>query len=74
MNSVIFSGIGFLKAHLIYRSRVAASHTRPPRTVAYALQELLKEELERLQKQQIIVPWAWMRHKNGAIALSWGLN
>ena len=30
--------------------------------VAYALQGLLKEEMERLQRQQIIVPPGWMRH------------
>ena len=31
-------------------------HQAPPRRVSYALQVQLKEELDRLQKQQIIVP------------------
>ena len=39
-----------------YRVRIATSHTRcPSKRVVYVLQEPLKEELDRLQKQQIIM-------------------
>ena len=39
-----------------------------PEMVAYALLEPLKEELERLQGKQVIVPLALMRHLNGVTA------
>ena len=45
-----------LKTHLVYRSNMTSSHTRHPSIVACVLQESLMEDLERLQKQQIIVP------------------
>ena len=52
---MFFPGIGCLKAHLVYRSRMTISYTRCSKGVAYALQEPLKAELERLKQHQIIV-------------------
>ena len=56
MNSLMYSPEkDAFKPHLVYRWRMAASHTRCLQRVAYALQESPKEELQRLQKQWILV-------------------
>ena len=56
-SSDVFQELYVLEACSLYRPRTTAGHTRcPPRRVAYALQEPLKGELERLQREQIIVP------------------
>ena len=52
-----FSGIGCFEG--IFKLQVrkgSCPYQAPPRRLAYALQEPLKEELNRLHKQQIIVP------------------
>ena len=57
MSSVIISGTGCFEG--IFSLQVKDSsqpNQEPPRRVVYALQEPQKEELERPQKQQIIIP------------------
>ena len=43
----------------------------PPRHVAYALQKSFKEELEHMQKMDIIAPLGVDKHRNGATTLWW---
>ena len=58
MNSTkCFGAKAFWRVHSVCRLKIAVNHMIcPPRKMAYALQEPLKEELVRLQRQQIIVP------------------
>ena len=44
-----------MKAHLAYRSRMAAGHTRCSQKSRITLQKPLKAETERIKNQQIIV-------------------
>ena len=54
--SNIFTGIGsFYGTFKLLVGEGSCPYQGPPKRVASALQESLKEELERLQKQQIIV-------------------
>ena len=43
----------------------------PPSCVAYALQKQFKEELEKLQRQDIIALFGMIRQRSGATALFW---
>ena len=55
----VFSGIGCFKGTFKLKLREASwLNQAPQRRMTYAFHELLKEELEKLQKQQIIVPLA----------------
>ena len=49
--------LGVLKAHSLYSSsQISKPYKAPPRHVAYALKKPFKEELEWLQKMDIIAP------------------
>ena len=53
------SEIGCFEGIFIFQVKVGSwPYKAPPRRVVYALQESLKEDLDWLQKQQIIVPLA----------------
>ena len=57
MNSVIFSGIGcFEETSILQVKEGIQPYQVPPRRIACSLQKPLKEELEMLQRQQVIVP------------------
>ena len=46
--------LGVLMSHFHCRQSQKVNNTKPPGCVAYALQKPFKEELERLQQQDII--------------------
>ena len=53
----LFSGIGCFRGIFSFQVKDGSHlYQAPPRRIAYALQKPLKEELEQLQKQQIIAP------------------
>ena len=71
MSSVMFfiQWKAALKESPQYMSKKAVCHIRhPQRMLAYTLQEPLNGDLERLQRQQVIVLLALMRHLNGVTA------
>ena len=56
MNSVIVSGIGCFNGIFSLQVRDGSQpYQVTPRMVVYTLQESLKEELDRLQRQHVIV-------------------
>ena len=48
--------LGASKSHSLYSSNQITNHKVPPRHVAYVLQKPFREELEHLQKMDIITP------------------
>ena len=54
--SDVFSGIGCIEGSFTLQGKeISQQYHVPSRRVAYTLQEALKEELGRLQRQQVIV-------------------
>ena len=53
---MFFMVLGTLKAHFLQLKLDSKPYQAPPRCVAYVLQKPLKEELEQLQKMDIITP------------------
>ena len=54
---VYLMALGALKAHFLWQLKPDNKlYQAPPRHMAYALQKPFQEELERLQKQDIIAP------------------
>ena len=70
--SSVFVGIGCYGVTFKLRVKEGSySYQAPPRIVIYALQQPLKKELDRLQKQQITVPFDVNEHQSGATVSSW---